>query len=297
MAEIAAATYAVGEAIETTAQLGVAAYFVSQPTVPLKATFTQIATSSNDSTRYLQRNIVGGRMLISCRLSLSRSGHSLSVVGNRAYIFGGTTSADKLTSDDIHCITLVSAEKPEPEYSVVPAVPDLKDGAVPVPRTKHAACAFNVCVAIYGGADETGNVIDDGSTIWAFNTAKSAWEILEGSASGSGPGPRQETKLLNDNNNLVLYGGKGPNGEVFKDVWYFSYAGKKWTQLADAPVASQDAAVVNGVLHLISSNDSLSGDMHILQLHSSKDEQQKWQTVSFPTNALHLVPVREREED
>jgi len=51
MAEVAAAAWAVGEAIETSAQVAIGAYYVSQPTAPLKATFTQIATSSDDTTR------------------------------------------------------------------------------------------------------------------------------------------------------------------------------------------------------------------------------------------------------
>ena len=51
MAEVALATYAVAEVVETASQVGVAGYMIAKPTMPLKATFTQIATSSDDSTR------------------------------------------------------------------------------------------------------------------------------------------------------------------------------------------------------------------------------------------------------
>jgi len=54
MAEVAAAAWAVEETISTTAQAGVAAYMVAKPTMPLKATFTQVATSSDDETRYVE---------------------------------------------------------------------------------------------------------------------------------------------------------------------------------------------------------------------------------------------------
>lgn len=53
MAEIAAAAVVVEETISTSAQLGVAAYMVSKPTMPLKATFRQIALPSNPHTSYL----------------------------------------------------------------------------------------------------------------------------------------------------------------------------------------------------------------------------------------------------
>lgn len=50
MAEAVAAA-AVYETVETAAQIGVGAYMVSKPTHPLKATFKQIASSSDDQTR------------------------------------------------------------------------------------------------------------------------------------------------------------------------------------------------------------------------------------------------------
>jgi len=51
MAEVAAIAVAVEETISTTAQVGIGAYYLSKPTMPLKATFTQIATSSDDTTK------------------------------------------------------------------------------------------------------------------------------------------------------------------------------------------------------------------------------------------------------
>lgn len=52
-AELAVGAYLVAEAIEHGAQAGYAAYLISKPTLPLKATFTRIATASDDSTRYI----------------------------------------------------------------------------------------------------------------------------------------------------------------------------------------------------------------------------------------------------
>lgn len=51
MAEIAAGAYVAAEFIEHTAQAGYAAYIVSKPTLPLKVTFTRIATASDDESR------------------------------------------------------------------------------------------------------------------------------------------------------------------------------------------------------------------------------------------------------
>ena len=52
MAEVAAGLWAAEEAVSTTAQAGVAAYMIAQPTNGLKATFTQIASAPDGATRY-----------------------------------------------------------------------------------------------------------------------------------------------------------------------------------------------------------------------------------------------------
>lgn len=51
MAEMAATAYVASEIVEHTAQAGYAAYIISKPTLPLKATFTRIATALDDHTK------------------------------------------------------------------------------------------------------------------------------------------------------------------------------------------------------------------------------------------------------
>ena len=51
MAELAAGAgiaLAVEEVLSTTAQAGVAGYFLAKPTLPLKATFTRVAVANDD---------------------------------------------------------------------------------------------------------------------------------------------------------------------------------------------------------------------------------------------------------
>jgi hypothetical protein len=53
MAEVAAGVWAAEEVVSTGVQVGIAAYMVSQPSMPLKGTFRQIATAPDDHTRYI----------------------------------------------------------------------------------------------------------------------------------------------------------------------------------------------------------------------------------------------------
>jgi hypothetical protein len=213
-------------------------------------------------------------------------------VGSKAYIFGGETAAGKLAGNEMHVVNL-EAKEDEPhgsDYAILPAVADEGSQDVPAARRKHAACALNVCVAVSGGVDENDAVLDEGSSIWLFNTAKSSWEKLDPPISTEGPGARSSANLFNHGNDLVLYGGQDADGAALKHVWFFSYATKAWTQLPEAPVATTSAALSNGVLHLISGSDNMSSDMYILPLTVKEGEEQKWHQIPFPTNPLTPGP-------
>jgi hypothetical protein len=210
-------------------------------------------------------------------------------VKEKAYIFGGETAAGKFASNEVHVINLDADDKTSPAYSVIPAVPHVEGGKVPVARTRHAACAFNICVAVFGGTDENDKVIEE-NFIWLFNAGKSAWEILDGSKSGSAPQPRRDAHLYNHKNNLVLYGGVDAKGQVLTDVWYYSYVENIWTALPEAPISTSNAVVSDGVLYLLSGSEDISGDLHSLPITPASAEEQVWSHREFPANPLTPGP-------
>ncbi|KAK6441991.1 hypothetical protein LTR95_001777 [Oleoguttula sp. CCFEE 5521] len=295
MAEVAGAAYLAFEAVETTAQAGFAAYMVAQPTAPLKATFSQVASAPDDATA----------------ASLARSNHSLTIVGHKAYIFGGEVGEDKVASNDVHVINLlpeeIATEKAESAYALLPALeigstggekPGDRAGGVPVGRTRHAACGLNICVAVFGGVDTDGRVIDEGGNIWLFNTAHSAWEVLKPrDASREVPEARADGKLFEHRNCPILYGGHGKiDSAALKDVWHFSYADRIWTRLPDSPEPSLNASFADGTLHLLTyatGTSSLSGALHSLQIPPSIDPAlpPSWTGATFPSNPLTPAPA------
>lgn len=189
---------------------------------------------------------------------------------------------------------LIPSEKPDSDYALVPAVADIgpeASGKVPSPRKKHAACAFNVCVAVFGGVDDAGKLCDTDPIIWLFNSGKSAWETLEAAKPDKAPRQRSSARLFDYRNSLVLYGGYDASGEELKDVWHFSYINKTWTQLPDAPVSTSHASLWDGALYLVDGNDNMSGELYYLQLGVRKDQKHEWGTVSFPTNPLTPGPL------
>lgn len=55
MAEVAAGIWAAEEVISTSVYAGAAAYAVTKPTMPLKATFTQIGSTSDETSRWADK--------------------------------------------------------------------------------------------------------------------------------------------------------------------------------------------------------------------------------------------------
>ncbi|KAI2607716.1 uncharacterized protein GGS25DRAFT_497182 [Hypoxylon fragiforme] len=281
MAEIVAGLWAAEEVVSTGIYAGVAGHVVTKPTMPLKATFTQIGATSDDASKS----------------SLIRSHHTLTILAHRAYIFGGQTSQGKLATSNMHSIALPSSSTDTPEYRVLPPIAAEADGPIPAPRTMHAACALNNHVVIYGGVDETGNPLDEGATVlWLYDTEKLSWGTLEpASHLERAPPPRSQARLLaHKDGNLILLGGrdaKAKGGADRTDAWHFDFFTKTWNQLPHVPGTSiTSAAVAGDTLYVISGSDTLSSEIHRLEIKLYAEEPPTWETISFPTNPLAPGP-------
>lgn len=264
-------------------------------------------------------------LLIVYRASLARSNHSLSILSHKAYIFGGELGDGKLADTSVHVVSLLPADKAEAngeqQYAMVPALPDGETGGeasgvrnetsdgVPAPRSKHAACGLNVCVAIFGGSDENGDVIDEKGRVWLFNTAKACWEALDppetsgeslsvqegSSARPNYPESRTNASLFEHKNDLILYGGYNTSKQPLKDTWHFSYSSRSWTRLPDAPSATTNAALTDDTLFLLTSSaedNGLSGYIHSLTIAKTAAETRaaRWTSQSFPASPLTPAP-------
>ncbi|KAI0392178.1 hypothetical protein F5Y17DRAFT_437804 [Xylariaceae sp. FL0594] len=274
MAEAAAGLLVAEQVVSTGVEAGVAAS-ITKPTVPLKASFSQIGSVSDDETNS----------------SLARRDHTLTIVGEKAYIFGGRTDGDQLATNDIHCIALPVKNAPTPKYQVVPAIPSTEGGSVPAPRTQHGACSLGKCVVIHGGCDENGTPIEEGSKLWLYDTENSNWQALEATSHlERTPPSRRKGTLLPHDGNLILYGGVDSNGSPLTDVWHFDSKIKVWNQLPQAPAAVTSAAIAGDTLYLVATTESLSSEVHHLDIKLYQQEPPTWKTISVPINPFTPGP-------
>lgn len=237
MAEIAGGALVAEQVISTTVEGGLlAGYAVSKPTMPLKATFQQIGKSDfKDDVR-----------------ELKRSHHSLCIGSDgKAYIFGGELAPGDVCSNDIHRIVLPTKDG-EAQHSRIPA----GEGEVPFPRTKHSMCVQGHELALFGGLDDKGHVVDQDSCIWVFDTETCKWRKRTTSSHASQtagtPQSRFDHKLFSHNGNLILHGGQSAEENLLNDTWFLDLTSGTWSKLPDAPVHSDSVAFADGTLYAIS---------------------------------------------
>lgn len=308
MAEVAAGAL-IAEQVIATGVEAAAAVAIAAPTMPLKVSLTQLAwLPQGDSSQ-----------------GLGRSNHTLTNIGNKAYLFGGETRDGKLCSPDVHAITLPSpnstsaAEVKHLAYEPFP-LQDSETGEtyLPAPRTQHAACARGKYLVIHGGRDAEGNPIEEDNCLWLWDTETLRWARLRGETQiGKTMAARYGHRIFVDAEQgfLVLHGGytkpelkkpdpniahslSDPDTDTRTEAWLYDFNSRAWTTLPRSPAPAVASAYADAALYTISraaDAENLSGVVNHLPLLSSTTEREKpnalaWQTVEFPTNPLTPGP-------
>lgn len=166
MEPIVGALYGVESALEAGVAL---AKGILHPTLPLRATLSRITGGPN----------------------LPRTGHTLSIIKGRAYIYGGESSDAAAAADtDIHVIILPTTDVEETDYFTVTT-----KGPGSVPRKNHTATVVGDDIYIFGGQPLSSSSSSSESAepdppgrIWSFSTISSTWRPASDSS-----GPAQRT--------------------------------------------------------------------------------------------------------
>lgn len=162
------ATFIVAEQAVTTTIEGVAlaSIGIAQKTLPLSATLTRVSSPG----------------------FLPRSSHTLTVVNDHAYIFGGEDEHGELAGNEVHIVALpLKSNGPgEPDYKCVPALGVESghgvgdgDGSVPVPRAGHTASRVGERVFVFGGKGKDGHVLEENGRVWVFDVTSLRWSYLD----------------------------------------------------------------------------------------------------------------------
>ena len=102
----------------------------------------------------------------------ARSGHTLSVIGNTGFLFGGLSNGpigEKVARplDELHILRM---GKSELEWCIL----QLPEDTRPLARWRHSACVFDgTQIIIFGGYHTASLRLSD---VWVFNTVAMEWQ-------------------------------------------------------------------------------------------------------------------------
>jgi len=156
---------------------------------------------------------------------LPRSSHSLSVIGNQAFVFGGEIEPRKPVDNAMHVIDLESGK-----YTVL-----TPEGKAPAARVGHTSAVIGSIIYVFGGrggAEMT--PLDEAGAVWSFSTSDFRWTRLDPPADTPYPAPRSYHSMTSTPHSLIVHAGCPPSGRL-RDTWEFSLSTLTWTQLPDAP--------------------------------------------------------------
>jgi N-acetylneuraminic acid mutarotase len=174
--------------IETAIEAGVAAYYLGQPTLPLKAQLQHIASPN----------------------LIPRSSHSLAVVGDRAYIFEGHLQDRKSSTNDIEELQISTADSDNITTSLKTITAIGENGNVPQTRIHHTAIVARSCIFIFGGCDiSSSQALSENGRIWVFDPFQSNWLFLDSPPHTSFPAARyQHSSTANEDGSAIfIHGG------------------------------------------------------------------------------------------
>ena len=165
-----------------------------------------------------------------------RTGHSMSLVGNKIVIFGGFDKgifSNSVYIYDINDNNWDNNQKGENDNELLEEGQDTyeqKSGDEenmfgPEPRINHSQVSVNTSILIYGGVDKDGKYFDD---MWTYDILNASWQKIE--INGEIPKARQgHSALLIDNDQMLIFGGKTGNIFEINEFWIFDLNTKKFS--------------------------------------------------------------------
>ena len=164
----------------------------------------------------------------------ARYGHTMTVVNDTIYLFGGTdvppTTAKLFAS--LH--TQDKSSKPtvgvfndlwrwDENHTVW--VEEEPSGPPPPARSHHTANSMGEMMYVIGGVGENDNVLDD---IWSFNTKTDTWTKLLSSGTERYD---HQSAVLGDK--IVVFGGMDASGNDVKTVGVYDPVSDSWSQVLE----------------------------------------------------------------
>lgn len=162
-----------------------------------------------------------------------RERHTLTTIKNKSILFGGTGFVEDSKKRAIFNEVWLLFISPKKMNWNKPKI-EKPDDAIPCPRYNHTCVSYNNIIYLFGGFDGV-NYLND---VWSL-TDKSTdqedifeWKrIHDNKEDKNSPSPRFQHSAAVYKDKMFVFGGKGNNHNVMKDLWTFDFKSHKWSLL------------------------------------------------------------------
>lgn len=142
----------------------------------------------------------------------ARSSHAITIVGQKAYVFGGEFTPRVPVDNKLYVFDL---------NNLTWSVADVT-GDVPPPRVGVTMATVSETIYVFGGRDSAHKELDE---LYSFDTCTNKWILL--SNGDSGPAHRSYHSMTADDRHVYFFGGCGVSGRL-NDLWAYDVSCQKW---------------------------------------------------------------------
>ncbi|KAM5353422.1 hypothetical protein ACJ41O_000072 [Fusarium nematophilum] len=190
---------------------------------------------------------------IASSVRLYRSSQALSVVGQRAYIFGGELVPREPVDNRVDVVKLGAQQEYGPQTLPAPT-------EAPTPRVGSPSITVNDDIYIFSGR---GGVemrpLEENGALWRYEVPNAQWTVIKPSdPSAPFPAGRSYHCVTSDGSNNIYVHSGCPEQDRLSDLWVFDITKKAWAELAPAPAPARGGASIalsSGKLYRINGFD------------------------------------------
>ncbi|KAG0049815.1 hypothetical protein BGZ83_005372 [Gryganskiella cystojenkinii] len=207
--------------------------------------------------------IVSQRLPVLAQLNgaLARSSHSLAIVGNKAYLFGGEFKPRIPVDANLYVYDLN-----EKRINVISP-----NESTPAPRVGATLSAIGSKIYLFGGRGGK-DMTPLQSELYSFDTESDTWEVVK-AKSGELPTPRSFHAMAASDSDIYVFGGCPTEGRL-NDMYQFSLATGAWSILPTPPVTPRGGAAMTYHSNRLYLHGGFTGkeqsDMVVYDIHSGK---------------------------
>jgi N-acetylneuraminic acid mutarotase len=205
-----------------------------------------------------------------------RSSHSLSVVGDKAYIFGGEIKPRQPVDNHLYVYDLLNEQ-----WNVI------EDDNAPPPRVGACVATIDEKIYIFGGRGGKEELTVLPSDLYEFDTVNNRWSKI---SVDEGPERRSYHCMTASKTHLFLFGGCGASGRL-NDFFSFEISTRKWKRLTGPNISPRGGA---GIAYTLNNKIGLFGgydgahelnDFHVYDVLN--DEWHESGVITPPKRSVH----------